>query len=152
MWFYETFISGICTPRHTHTYTNTHIHKHARARGLALVWEVRCSMGSVGQVPLPTVLYRPNLLSSAIVPPKPLSPSLEPISFLSSSGRLGSGNLGPSTCLFLFCGLSSFLSHISQVLPSSLGSLNQAPSAAWGPGQPPEAEQGSWCSRRELLS
>lgn len=47
------------------------------------------SDGVCGQMPLPTVLYRPNLLSSAIVPTQtPLSLPLEPISFLSSSGHL----------------------------------------------------------------
>ena len=47
------------------------------------------SDGVCGQVLLPTVLYSPNLLSSATVPTRtPLSLPLEPVSFLSSSGHL----------------------------------------------------------------
>lgn len=149
---------GICTHTHTHsTHTNTHIHKHARA------WACPGLGGEMSDgfpVPgaLPTVLYRPNLLSSAIVPdPNPLSLllSLFP-SFLSSSGRLGlwkpwSFHLPVS--LFVDCPPSF---HISQVLPSP-GPLIRPPVlhgvqvSSQRQNRGPGAQGGSCCPRGSEL-
>lgn len=135
--------------RHTHTYTNTHIHKHARARGLALVWEVRCLMGSVARCPSPQCcIDRICSLVPSSRPKPPLSLPLEPISFLSSSAASGlwkpwSFHLPVRTVLLPF---------LTYPRCSSSPGLGSGPQCCMGSRSASEAEQGSWCSRRELLS
>ena len=91
------------------------------------------SDGVCGQVLLPTVLYSPNLLSSATVPTRtPLSLPLEPVSFLSSPAT--SGLWKPSSfhlpVSFLWTVLLPFL-HFPDG-PFLLGPLESGPQCCIG--------------------
>ena len=78
MWCDETFILGICTCARAHQHTHTH----TCVRERALVWEVRCLMGSVARCPSPQCCIARICSLVPPSPPEPLFPSLQSL-FLS---------------------------------------------------------------------